>query len=64
MFRAKGHRNQDPKLRFDRQCSLGKRTFEPGRWYILPALFRDGNQGKWEIVDLRLEDMQEVVGSR
>ncbi len=60
MFKDKGHRNQNLKIQFDRQCQLGEKTFEPGRDYTLPALFRDGHQGKWEIVDLRLDDIEEV----
>lgn len=58
MFRAAGHRNHDLKIQFERKCKLDEKTFEPGKWYVLPSLFRDGYQGKWEIVDVRLEDIQ------
>jgi len=58
MFRTAGHRNHDLKIQFERKCKLGEKTFEPGKWYVLPSLFRDGYQGKWEIVDVRLEDIQ------
>ena len=61
MYRTAGHSEHGLKMQFDRQCKLGEKTFEPGKWYVLPALFRDGYQGKWEIVDVRLEDIQSVV---
>ncbi|NQV35027.1 MAG: carboxypeptidase regulatory-like domain-containing protein, partial [Phycisphaeraceae bacterium] len=60
MFSDKGHRNQNLKIQFDRKCRLGEKDFEPGRDYTLPALFRDGYQGKWEIVDLRLDDIEKL----
>ena len=64
MFSDKGHRNQNLKIQFDRKCRLGKQDFEPDRDYTLPALFRDGHRGQWEIVDLRLDDIKEVERSR
>jgi hypothetical protein len=64
MFSDKGHRNQNLKIQFDRTCQLGEKTFEPGRDYTLPALFRDGHRGQWEIVDLRLNDIEEVERSK
>jgi len=63
MFRTAGHRNHDLRLQFERPCTLGDRRFEPGQAYVIPALFRDGYQGKWEIVDLRIEDTQPVGGN-
>jgi hypothetical protein len=64
MFSDRGHRNQDLKIQFDRKCRLGQQDFEPGRDYTLPALFRDGYRGQWEIVDLRLDDIEEVESSK
>jgi hypothetical protein len=64
MFSDKGHRNQNLKIQFDRTCQLGEKTFEPGKDYTLPALFRDGYRGQWEIVDLRLDDIEEVESSK
>ena len=64
MFSDKGYRNQDLKIQFGRSCRLGDKLFEPGKDYVLPALFRDGYRGQWEIVDLRLDDIEEVESSR
>ena len=64
MFGDKGHRNQNLKIQFDRKCHLGEQDFEPGKDYTLPALFRDGHHGQWEIVDLRLDDIEEVQKSK
>jgi serine/threonine protein kinase len=58
MFADKGYRNQDLSVRFERECQLGEQTFEPDRRYTIPALFRDGYRGQWEIVDLRLDAIQ------
>ncbi len=64
MFDDKGYRNQDLNVQFQRECKLGEKRFEPGRRYTIPALFRDGYRGQWEIVDLRLGDIQLVAGSQ
>ncbi|MCP4455843.1 MAG: HEAT repeat domain-containing protein, partial [Planctomycetes bacterium] len=64
MFSDKGYRNQNLKFQFKRTCQWGEKTLEPGRDYMLPALFRDGHQGKWEIVDLKLDDIQEIESSK
>jgi hypothetical protein len=64
MFRTTGHRKNDLEVQFEQACTLGDRRFEPGQSYVIPALFRDGYQGKWEIVDLRLNDIQAVVSGQ
>jgi serine/threonine protein kinase len=64
LLRRAGHHQHDLKVQFDRPCTLGDKTFEPDRGYVIPALFRDGYQGKWEIADLRLEDIQTVISSQ
>lgn len=64
MFLSAGHHKHDVKVQFERRCTLDAKTFEPDQWYIIPALFRDGYQGKWEIVDLRFEDVEAAVGSQ
>ncbi|MCF7972999.1 MAG: carboxypeptidase regulatory-like domain-containing protein [Phycisphaerae bacterium] len=64
IFRSQGHQNYDLKFRVARSCTLGSQVFEPNVWYCLPALFRDGFQGQWEIVDLRLDDIERDASSK
>jgi len=58
MFTDKGYQNHDLHVQFERECKLDAQTFAPGRRYTIPALFRDGYRGQWEIVDLRLDAIQ------